>query len=122
VLSQFKNRNNSCLCAIGDRNRITQMIAVSVSQQNMRYIVEHSGAFLRKARIASRGDQILNAKSFAKQGFSYVIEEEKLTDQTLLDAVREVYADREKYIHTMSESGQMDSIGTILKLIESVSK
>ena len=71
---------------------------------------------------ASRGDQILNAKSFAKQGFSYVIEEEKLTDQTLLDAVREVYADREKYIHTMSESGQMDSIGTILKLIESVSK
>ena len=71
---------------------------------------------------ASRGDQILNAKSFAKQGFSYVIEEEKLTDQTLLDAVREVYADREKYIHTMSESGQMDSIGTILKLIESGSK
>ena len=38
------------------------------------------------------------------------------------DAVREVYADREKYIRTMSESGQMDSIGTILKLIESVSK
>ena len=71
---------------------------------------------------ASRGDQILNAKSFAKQGFSYVIEEEKLTDQTLLDAVREVYADREKYIHTMSESGQMDSIGTILILIESASK
>lgn len=28
VLSQFKNRNNSCLCAIGDRNRITQMIAI----------------------------------------------------------------------------------------------
>ena len=37
-------------------------------------------------------------------------------------AVREIYADREKYIRTMSESGQMDSIGTILKLIESVSK
>ena len=51
-----------------------------------------------------------------------MIEEETLTDQTLLDAVREVYADREKYIRTMSESGQMDSIGTILKLIESVSK
>ena len=33
---------------------------------------------------ASRGDQILNAKSFAKQGFSYVVEEEKLTDQTFL--------------------------------------
>ena len=65
------------------------------------------------------------AYSFGVYNYSIcksLIEEEKLTDQTLLDAVREVYADREKYIHTMSESGQMDSIGTILKLIESVSK
>ena len=35
------------------------------------------------SRNASRGDQILNANSFQKQGFSYVIEEEELTDQTL---------------------------------------
>lgn len=70
---------------------------------------------------ASRGDQILNAKSFAKQGFSYVIEEEKLTDQLLLNAVKEVYNDREKYKTAMSKSGQMDSIETILKLIQSES-
>ena len=67
---------------------------------------------------ASRGDQILNAKSFAKQGFSYVLEEEQLTDKTLLSAVKEVYENREKYIKAMSESGQMDSIGTIVNLIE----
>ena len=71
---------------------------------------------------ASRGDQILNAKSFAKQGFSYVIEEENLTEQVLLDAIHNVYHDRDKYKKAMSESGQMDSIGTIVKLIESVSK
>lgn len=70
---------------------------------------------------ASRGDQILNAKSFAKQGFSYVIEEEKLTEQLLLSAVKEVYADREKYKTAMSKSGQMDSIETILELIQSES-
>lgn len=69
---------------------------------------------------ASRGDQVLNAKSFKRQGFSYVIEEEQLTEQILLDAVREVYRNREAYIKAMSESGQMDSIGTILSLIESV--
>ena len=67
---------------------------------------------------ASRGDQILNAKSFQKQGFSYVIEEEALTDQVLLKAVHEVYQNRSQYIQAMSESGQMDSIGTIMKLIE----
>lgn len=67
---------------------------------------------------ASRGDQILNAKSFAKQGFSYVLEEENLTDQSLLEAVKEVYQNREQYRKAMSESGQMDSIGTILDLIE----
>jgi UDP-N-acetylglucosamine--N-acetylmuramyl-(pentapeptide) pyrophosphoryl-undecaprenol N-acetylglucosamine transferase len=68
---------------------------------------------------ASRGDQILNAKSFAGQGFSYVLEEEDLTEQSLLEAVQYVYAHREEYIKAMSESGQMDSIGTIIDLIES---
>lgn len=68
---------------------------------------------------ASRGDQILNAKSFKKQGFSYVIEEEELTDQVLLQAVKDVYKNRSEYIRAMSESGQMDSIGTIVDLIES---
>jgi UDP-N-acetylglucosamine--N-acetylmuramyl-(pentapeptide) pyrophosphoryl-undecaprenol N-acetylglucosamine transferase len=71
---------------------------------------------------ASRGDQILNAKSFAKQGFSYVLEEEELTEKTLLSAVQFVYEHREEYRKAMSESGQMDSIGTILELIEKEAK
>ena len=70
---------------------------------------------------ASRGDKVLNAKSFKKQGFSYVIEEENLTESTLLDAVKDVYSNRSKYINAMSQSGQMDSIGTILQLLEEVS-
>lgn len=71
---------------------------------------------------ASRGDQILNAKSFEKQGFSYVIEEEHLTEQLLLEAVRKVYADRQKYINAMTGNGPMDSIDKIIKLIQSESK
>ena len=70
---------------------------------------------------ASRGDQVLNAKSFKKQGFSYVIEEENLTESTLIDAVKDVYSNRSKYINAMSQSGQMESIGTILQLLEEVS-
>lgn len=71
---------------------------------------------------ASRGDQILNARSFEKQGFSYVLEEENLTEQSLLKAVKTVYSDRKKYMDTMSRSGQMDSIETIVKLIQNESK
>ncbi|MFR8178632.1 MAG: glycosyltransferase [Dorea sp.] len=32
---------------------------------------------------ASRGDQILNARSFERRGFSMVLEEEELTNETL---------------------------------------
>lgn len=71
---------------------------------------------------ASRGDQILNANSFKKQGFSYVIEEEKLTDSVLLEAVEYVFARKESYENAMSHSGQLDSIGTIVKMIESLAK
>lgn len=71
---------------------------------------------------ASRGDQILNANSFKKQGFSYVLEEESLTGDILLDAVRDVYANRVSYRKAMEESGQMDSIGAIVDLIKKESK
>jgi UDP-N-acetylglucosamine--N-acetylmuramyl-(pentapeptide) pyrophosphoryl-undecaprenol N-acetylglucosamine transferase len=71
---------------------------------------------------ASRGDQILNAKSFANQGFSHVLDEETLTDQILLSAVREVYQNRQQYIDAMANSGQMDSIATIMELINREAK
>ncbi len=67
---------------------------------------------------ASRGDQILNAKSFEKQGFSFVLEEENLTADTLCSAVRTVSANQTGYKKAMRKSGQMDSIETILQLIE----
>lgn len=70
---------------------------------------------------ASRGDQILNARSFEQQGYSKVIEEEQLSSQTLSDAVLEVYQNRQSYIEKMSSSELSDSIGTIMKLIEDAS-
>ncbi len=67
---------------------------------------------------ASRGDQILNARSFEKQGFSYVIEEENLTGDTLLSAIHTVFRQKEDYVRAMTKSGQMDSIQTIIGLME----
>ncbi len=71
---------------------------------------------------ASRGDQILNAKSFEKQGFSVVLEEEKVTSDTLKSTLDEVMKNRQKYIDAMENSGQMDAIGTIMGLIKDVTK
>ncbi len=71
---------------------------------------------------ASRGDQILNAKSFKKQGFSYVIEEEELNKDSLMKAVNEVFANREKYVAAMEKSPLNDAIETIMQLIKEVQK
>lgn len=71
---------------------------------------------------SSRGDQILNARSFEAQGFSIVISEDDLTTQLLVDKVHELYFSRQTYLDNMSRSGQMDSISTILDLINEAAK
>lgn len=70
---------------------------------------------------SSRGDQILNANSFESQGFSIVINEDDLTTDLLLDKVHELYFTRHTYIEAMNKSGQLDSIRTIMDLINEVS-
>ena len=66
---------------------------------------------------SSRGDQILNAESFEKQGFSIVINEDDLITRLLVDKVHELYDNRQKYAAAMSQCRQRDAIGTIMKLI-----
>lgn len=71
---------------------------------------------------ASRGDQILNAGSFEKQGFSMVLLEENMTTATLISSIDQLYADREKYVQAMKDSRQIDSIDMIVDLIKKFSK
>lgn len=71
---------------------------------------------------ASRGDQILNANSFKTSGYSYVLEEEKLTGDSLMTAVSTVWNEKDTYIDAMKNSQGKDSIQTIFELIENVSK
>ncbi|MCC8151493.1 MAG: undecaprenyldiphospho-muramoylpentapeptide beta-N-acetylglucosaminyltransferase [Lachnospiraceae bacterium] len=74
------------------------------------------------SKAASRGDQILNASSFQKQGFSYVLEEENLSENTLAQAVSAVWENRETYIRTMKESQKANAIDIIIELIEDLRK
>ena len=71
---------------------------------------------------SSRGDQLLNAQSFEAQGFSIVINEDDLTPELLVDKVHELYFSRQIYYDAMTKSGQLDSIRTIMNLIQTVGR
>ncbi len=69
---------------------------------------------------ASRGDQILNAESFAAQGYSFLLEEKEMTAETLVSAVNTVYQKRDKYVAAMEKSPQSNAVQKVIDLIEKV--
>ena len=71
---------------------------------------------------ASRGDQILNAESFKKQGFSEVLYEEDITEEGLIDIILRTYENRQEYIDNMKNSPQKDAINIIMELIKKLTK
>ena len=66
------------------------------------------------SKAASRGDQILNAASFEKQGYSMVLPEEKITADSLYDALLALYADRKKYTEHMNIQGQKEGTKAVI--------
>jgi len=70
----------------------------------------------------SRGDQLLNAASFERSGYSYVIQEEELEGDALLKAIQYVYNERDEYIQALSESRLNDAIKIITDLIIETAK
>ena len=69
---------------------------------------------------ASRGDQILNAASYEKQGFSTVLQEEELTGELLVSSVEDVYAKRDEIRARMADSKLLDANDVIMNLIENI--
>jgi UDP-N-acetylglucosamine--N-acetylmuramyl-(pentapeptide) pyrophosphoryl-undecaprenol N-acetylglucosamine transferase len=79
------------------------------------------------SKAASRGDQILNARSFANMGYSAVLPEEDLTESSLVDAIDRLFNSRQDYIakmrggtHPAGNRTSEDSIAQIVQLIESI--
>lgn len=66
---------------------------------------------------SSRGDQILNAKSFESQGYSMVIDDDYLSADLLAEKITELYFTRQTYIDAMSRSNQLNSVKTIMRII-----
>jgi len=74
------------------------------------------------SKAASRGDQILNAFSFEKQGFCIVLEEENLTKESLLENINDLYNKKEELILNMKKTNLSNGIDEVMKQIKKTIK
>lgn len=70
------------------------------------------------SKKSSRGDQILNAKSFEKSEYSIVLEEENTNKENLLNKINYLYENKDKYIDNMKKSPVQDGVENIVGLID----
>lgn len=70
----------------------------------------------------SRGDQLLNARSFENSGFCEVLYEEQMTADTLIDAIQHLFNNRERYIAAMSVREAADTLPVVYELIAGAAK
>lgn len=74
------------------------------------------------SRVASRGDQIWNARSFEKQGFCQMLEEEELTQDRFLQDLFQVWERRREMAAAMRQSNQEDALKQLLELIRQAAR
>lgn len=73
-------------------------------------------------RDQSRGDQILNAESFRKQGFSLVLDQHEMEkdERLLLKNLGGLYENRQRYRETMAGAQSRDSVEQVFEILDSV--
>ena len=71
---------------------------------------------------ASRGDQILNARSLEKRGLCRVLLQEDMTPETLAEAVEATWKDRERLTEALKNAPPADGTARVLELIEEIQK
>lgn len=66
---------------------------------------------------ASRGEQIINAKSFQKQGFSEVLDQSAATPEIFLGLLNALYKNRAFYIEKMDKSAVKNGLEGVFNVI-----
>ncbi len=74
------------------------------------------------SKAASRGDQILNARSFEKMGYAKVLMEEDLTDEKFLEQLEQLMENKEIYRNKMGENSPEQSMNEVIQLIKLTAK
>ena len=66
----------------------------------------------------SRGDQILNANSFAKEGYSLVLDEDEMVEKNLLmTKLNELKNRKNELLTNMENSNVKNGVDSIIKII-----
>ena len=74
------------------------------------------------SKKVSRGDQILNAESFKKEGYALVLEEEDITKESFMDKIKELTLNRNVLINNMKNKKEKTGNDSVIKTIMSVIK
>jgi len=74
------------------------------------------------SKSQSRGDQILNAQSFEKNGFSIVLDDDNLSSEDIFQALQKLERDRDEYIDNMKKSKLKNGLDNVIKVILENSK
>lgn len=67
---------------------------------------------------ASRGDQILNAASFEKQGFARVLDEDEMTAETMKREIFALYENKDQYVAAMKKSHAGSGVEAVMRQIQ----
>ena len=70
------------------------------------------------SRAASRGDQIVNARSFEKQGFCQVLLDEELTAESFLQAVQRLKASEADMKRRMQQAKETDALTKVITVVK----
>lgn len=75
------------------------------------------------SKKASRGDQILNAQSFTREGYSLMIEEEELNTESFINKINELKREKNNLIRNMENSQMKNGVNNIVNiLLESIKR
>ena len=71
---------------------------------------------------ASRGDQILNARSLEKRGLCHVLMQEEMNPASLAEAIENTWRHREKLEKALREAPPADGTRRVLEMIEEIQR
>ena len=71
---------------------------------------------------ASRGDQIVNAKSFQDRGLAHVLDQQDMTRDSLLKSIQDLWNDRDAIRAALEKEPAANGTQKILQLIEDIQK
>ena len=111
------------VCGFEDDKPVLMVIGGSLGAQSVNETVRYALPRLPNILIplstkSSRGDQMLNARSFEQQGFSLVIDNDDLDEDILVETIEDLYENRAKFIENMSNSNLHSATDTIVGLID----